>query len=122
MMPPAAKRPTRSVGPLADGLVQRKNTARVVHVQVLDHPPVDGHHALALGLRRGEGCGQGWDDTHLEAKPPRLDVLRELVVDGYTPIETAPKTDSSVAAVVIDRGTVAVLRAHKKRQKAERKA
>jgi integrase len=82
-----------------------------------------GYHLISHhGLRRGEGCGQGWDDTHLEAKPPRLDVLRELVVDGYTPIETAPKTDSSVAAVVIDRGTVAVLREHKKRQSTERKA
>ncbi|MEC3995081.1 tyrosine-type recombinase/integrase [Actinacidiphila sp. DG2A-62] len=82
-----------------------------------------GFHLISHhGLRRGEGCGQGWDDTHLNAKPPRLDVLRELVVDGYTPIETAPKTDSSMAAVVIDRGTVAVLREHKKRQNAERKA
>lgn len=82
-----------------------------------------GYHMISHhGLRRGEGCGQSWEDTHLSAKPPRLDVLRELVVDGSTPIETAPKTDSSVAAVTIDRGTVTVLRVHKRRQNAERKA
>jgi integrase len=74
------------------------------------------HH----GLRRGEGVGADWAHVHLDAVPPRLDVLTEIVVDGWTPIETAPKTDSSMAAVTLDHETVAVLREHRARQDAER--
>ncbi|KUN91905.1 site-specific integrase [Streptomyces caeruleatus] len=82
-----------------------------------------GYHLIAYhGLRRGEGCGQGWDDAHLDARPPRIDVLTEIVVDGWTPVETAPKTDSSVASVVIDRATVEVLQDHRVRQLSERDA
>ncbi|MEU7183070.1 MULTISPECIES: site-specific integrase [Streptomyces] len=76
------------------------------------------HH----GLRRGEGVGQEWRDAHLDQKPPRIEVTTEIVVDGWTPIETAPKTDQSAAAVMIDRGTVKVLKEHKRRQLAERDA
>ena len=82
-----------------------------------------GYHLIAYhGLRRGEGVGQAWLDCHLDARPPRVDVTTELVVDGWTPIETAPKTDGSAAAVMIDRGTVVVLREHRARQMAERDA
>ncbi|MDT0410455.1 hypothetical protein RM698_15490 [Streptomyces sp. DSM 41979] len=43
-------------------------------------------------------------------------------MDGWTPIETPPKTDGSMAAVIVDRGTVSVLREHRARQLAERDA
>ncbi|MFE4051200.1 tyrosine recombinase XerC [Streptomyces sp. YIM B13518] len=76
------------------------------------------HH----GLRRGEGVGADWSHVHLDVDPPRIDVLTEIVVDGWTPIETAPKTDSSMASVMLDRETVAVLREHRARQDAERAA
>ncbi|MEU8728729.1 tyrosine-type recombinase/integrase [Streptomyces tendae] len=76
------------------------------------------HH----GLRRGEGVGADWANVYLDARPARIDVLTELVVEGWTPVETAPKTDSSMASVTLDRGTVAVLREHRARQDAERKA
>lgn len=76
------------------------------------------HH----GLRRGEGVGADWANVHLDIDPPRIDVLTEIVVDGWTPIETAPKTDSSMSSVMIDRETVAVLREHRVRQGAERDA
>ena len=79
---------------------------------------VISHH----GLRRGEAVGSDWANAHLEAAQPRIDVLTELVVDGWTPIETAPKTDSSMASVMIDRGTVQVLKEHRARQLAERDA
>jgi integrase len=79
---------------------------------------VISHH----GLRRGEAVGADWANAHLEAAQPRIDVLTELVVDGWTPVETAPKTDSSMASVMIDRGTVAVLLEHRARQLAEREA
>ncbi|MEU5664719.1 site-specific integrase [Streptomyces longwoodensis] len=76
------------------------------------------HH----GLRRGEGVGADWANVHLDLDPPRIDVLTEIVVDGWTPIETVPKTDSSMSAVMLDRETVAVLREHRARQDAERAA
>ncbi|AGP56155.1 site-specific integrase [Streptomyces rapamycinicus] len=74
------------------------------------------HH----GFRRGEGVGQGWPDVHFEEK--RIDVTAEIVVDGWTPVETVPKTDASMSSVKIDSGTVTVLREHRVRQLAERDA
>lgn len=76
------------------------------------------HH----GLRRGEGVGADWANTHLDTSPARIDVLTEIVVDGWTPVETPPKTDSSMSSVMLDRETVAVLREHRARQAAERQA
>lgn len=72
------------------------------------------HH----GLRRGEGVGQGWGDFSPTRKEIR--VSAEIVVDGWTPIETAPKTDGSVGVVKIDAETVRVLQAHRERQQEER--
>ncbi|MFJ8109948.1 tyrosine recombinase XerC [Streptomyces sp. NPDC096132] len=80
------------------------------------------HLAAHHGLRRGEGVGADWANVHLDATPPRIDVLTEIVVDGWKPIETAPKTDSSMSSVTIDRETVAVLREHRARQDAQRAA
>ncbi|MYW50568.1 tyrosine-type recombinase/integrase [Streptomyces sp. SID8376] len=74
------------------------------------------HH----GLRRGEGVGQGWADFSPERKEIR--VSAEIVVDGWTPIETAPKTDGSVGVVKLDGGTVRVLLEHRERQGTERQA
>ncbi|MEU9793789.1 tyrosine-type recombinase/integrase [Streptomyces sparsogenes] len=74
------------------------------------------HH----GLRRGEGVGQGWEDVSFEGRVIR--VSKEIVVDGWTPIETDPKTDDSACSVRIDSGTVEVLKAHRARQLAERDA
>jgi len=76
------------------------------------------HH----GLRRGEGVGADWSNVYLDSRPARIDVLTEIVVDGWTPVETVPKTDSSMASVTLDQGTVAVLREHRARQDAERLA
>ncbi|AZM54131.1 site-specific integrase [Streptomyces sp. WAC 01529] len=82
-----------------------------------------GYHLIAYhGLRRGEGVGSAWEDVHLDVRQPYIDVLKEIVVDGWTPIETAPKTDSSMDSVKIDRGTVRALREHRVRQQAERGA
>jgi hypothetical protein len=43
--------------------------------------------------------------------------LAEIVVDGWTPIETAPKTDGSMASVKLDAETVRVLLEHRARQR-----
>ncbi|QXE36174.1 site-specific integrase [Streptomyces sp. GMY02] len=74
------------------------------------------HH----GLRRGEGVGQDWANVNWEART--IAVAKEIVTDGWTPIETEPKTDGSAAAVKLDRGTMEVLKAHRERQAAERAA
>lgn len=79
---------------------------------------VIGHH----GLRRGESAGASWASAHLDARPPRLDVLEEIVMDGSQMIETKPKTDQSMAAVMLDRETVEVLRERRAAQRAERRA
>ncbi|MFD4786558.1 tyrosine-type recombinase/integrase [Streptomyces sp. NPDC058459] len=74
------------------------------------------HH----GLRRGEGVGQGWSDFSATRKEIR--VSAEIVVDGWTPIETEPKTDGSIGVVKVDAGTVRVLIEHQERQQRERAA
>lgn len=72
------------------------------------------HH----GLRRGEGVGQGWADFSPERKEIR--VAKEIVVDGWTPVETEPKTEGSAGTVKVDTGTVRVLVRHRARQQQER--
>lgn len=74
------------------------------------------HH----GLRRGEAVGQDWAGVDFEGKS--VTVATEIVTDGWTPIETAPKTDGSADTVQIDSGTVQVLLEHRARQMAEREA
>ncbi|MFJ4987930.1 tyrosine recombinase XerC [Streptomyces sp. NPDC088732] len=75
---------------------------------------VIAHH----GLRRGEAVGLDWENINFEART--IGVAREIVVDGWTPVESAPKTEGSAADVKVDRGTVEALQAHQERQAAER--
>lgn len=70
------------------------------------------------GLRRGEAVGQEWPDVHLDEG--LITVSTELVVDGWTVLETAPKTEGSAATIALDKATVQVLREHRKRQLQER--
>ncbi|MFK0151159.1 tyrosine-type recombinase/integrase [Streptomyces sp. NPDC090493] len=77
---------------------------------------VIAHH----GLRRGEAVGLDWENVNDKART--IGVAREIVRDGWTPVETAPKTEGSAADVKVDRGTIDVLKAHRKRQRAERAA
>ncbi|MFB7289018.1 site-specific integrase [Actinacidiphila glaucinigra] len=72
------------------------------------------HH----GLRRGEGVGQDWE--HISLEQLTVTVAKSITVDGWTPYESAPKTEESAGTIRIDRGTAEVLRAHKERQLAER--
>lgn len=72
------------------------------------------------GLRRGEAVGQGWEDVDLEGG--FLTVSREIVVDGWTPVETVPKTAGSAGTISLDAETVRVLREWKARQLRERLA
>lgn len=93
--------------------------------QFLDHAVSDRlyalYHLIAFrGLRRGEACGARWVDGELDEG--MLATVRQLSNVGREVKEGAPKTEASDAVVALDSGTVAVLRAHKARQAAERLA
>lgn len=89
----------------------------------LDHAIADRLYALFhlvafRGLRRGEACGVRWIDLDLEDGV--LSVAKQLIVlDGQVE-EGDPKTESSDGVVALDKGTVAVLRMHRKRQLQEK--
>ncbi|MFM9594053.1 tyrosine-type recombinase/integrase [Streptomyces scabiei] len=71
-------------------------------------------------LRRGESVGQGWEDISLD--DALLTVSKEIVVDGWTPVETVPKTAGSVGTISLDTDTVQVLRERRAQQLRERLA
>jgi len=76
-------------------------------------------HLVAFrGLRRGEAVGLRWTDVDLENE--RLSIAVALTQDGWTVIESLPKSDSGVRTIALDAGTVQVLRAHRVRQAAEK--
>ncbi|WJD99732.1 site-specific integrase [Streptomyces antimycoticus] len=91
----------------------------------LDHAESDRLYALFhliafRGLRRGEAVGQNWADIDLEKG--LLRVSTTIVQDGWTPMESAPKTEDSAAAIALGPATAEVLREHRVRQLAERAA
>jgi len=86
-----------------------------------NHPLYPLFHLIAFrGLRRGEACGVRREDLDLEGRV--LSVQWQITESGGHIDEGAPKTDSSDAAVALDTGTVAVLRAHLERQVQQRQA
>ncbi|WP_018909471.1 tyrosine-type recombinase/integrase [Salinispora arenicola] len=66
------------------------------------------------GLRRGETCGLRWLDIDLDYGV--LTIERSRTTAGYAVVEGAPKTPAGRRAVALDKHTVAVLRAHRRRQ------
>lgn len=87
----------------------------------------EGHRLYAIyhliahhGPRRGEAVGQARADVDYVVK--KITVVKEIIVDGWTPVEETPKTDGSAASMSIDSGTVTVLKAQRVRQLAERDA
>ncbi|MGY5058405.1 site-specific integrase [Streptomyces sp. 900105755] len=70
------------------------------------------------GLRRGEAVGQDWHEIDLNAG--LITPTKEIVVDGWDPYESEPKTDGSANTIALDGMTVAELRRHKARQEKER--
>ncbi|WP_439663861.1 site-specific integrase [Lentzea sp. HUAS TT2] len=78
-------------------------------------------HLLAhAALRRGEGLGQYWAD--LDENAASLAIRFQLLQIGWETEFDTPKTDSSVAIITLDRGTVLELCAHRSRQRREREA
>ncbi|MEB3371922.1 site-specific integrase [Saccharopolyspora mangrovi] len=76
-------------------------------------------HLIAhVGLRRGEACGLGWEDVDLVNGTITVRISRTVV--GNQIIEGPPKSDAGGRTVALDRGTVEVLRDHRKTQVGER--
>jgi integrase len=65
---------------------------------------------------RGEACGLRWSEVDLDAG--LLFVVRNRTTAGYQVFEGEPKTAAGVRVVALDRHTVAVLRQHRRRQRA----
>lgn len=89
----------------------------------LDHAAADRlyalYHRVAFrGLRRGEAVGLPWVDVDLDGA--LLTVSQQIVQVGWATEEEAPKTSSGVRSVALDAETVAVLRAQRILQSAER--
>ncbi|MGW2130544.1 site-specific integrase [Streptomyces coelicoflavus] len=70
------------------------------------------------GLRRGEAVGQDWHEIDLDAG--LITPAKEIVVDGWDPYESEPKTDGSANTIALDSTTITELRHHKARQEIER--
>ena len=78
------------------------------------------HLITFTGLRRGEACGVHWGDLDLDNAT--LTVRWQLVQHGWAVAMDTPKTDESEATITLDTETVAVLRAHRTRERRERLA
>jgi integrase len=78
------------------------------------------HLITFRGMRRGEACALKWPDVDLDSG--LLMVGDNRVQLGWEVEESTPKSESSDAAVSLDSGTVAVLRAWRKLQLEERLA
>ncbi|RNH94194.1 site-specific integrase [Micromonospora aurantiaca] len=66
------------------------------------------------GLRRGEMCGLRWTDIDLDRGV--LTVERNRTTAGYSIVEGDPKTPAGRRAIALDKRTLQVLRAHRRRQ------
>ncbi|MFI0016416.1 hypothetical protein [Streptomyces griseus] len=81
--------------------------------QFLDHAERDRLYALFcliafLGLRRGEAVGQAWPDIDLVNGTLR--VSKTIIQDGWTPVESGPKTGDSQAVIALGPAMVETLR------------
>ena len=85
---------------------------------IRDHRMYAAYHLIALrGLRRGEAAGLRWCDVDLDGK---MAVISQQLqqYDGHL-VVCPPKTPHSVRTIALDHTTVAALRAHRDRQRAE---
>jgi len=75
------------------------------------------HLAATTGMRRGEVLGLRWQDLDFEGS--RLVVEQTLVAPRYQLTFSEPKTKQGRRSIDLDAETLAVLRAHRKRQAEE---
>ena len=72
------------------------------------------HLAACTGLRRCEVLGLRWSDIDLESA--ELQVVQTIVMVGWEPEVSEPKTRNSRRRVALDCHTVEVLRSHQERE------
>ncbi|XVV13987.1 site-specific integrase [Actinoplanes sp. CA-131856] len=72
------------------------------------------------GLRRGEAAGLRWADVDLNGGVAMIEQQR--IANGHLVTVGRPKTAASRRLVALDRRTVRLLREHRRRQQAERRA
>ena len=92
-------------------------TAQFLHA-IAGHRLYAAYHLIALrGLRRGEAAGLRWCDVDLGGKTAVISQQLQQY-DGHLAV-CPPKTPRSVRTIALDHTTVAALRAHHDRQRAE---
>lgn len=72
----------------------------------------------ATGCRRGEALGLSWPNVDLDAGT--VAIVRQRTIAGGTVVEGATKTKAGARTVALDVGTIAVLKAWRATQNAER--
>jgi integrase len=65
------------------------------------------------GTRRGEALGLRWNDTDLDTK--KVKIIQTVMAIGWEIHYGQPKTAAGRPAIVLDPGTVEVLRTHRKK-------
>ena len=75
---------------------------------------------LTRGLRRGELCGLKWSAVDPVAGTLRIESTL-ITVEGQ-PVASRPKTQAGLRSISLDAQLVALLRAHRKRQRTEQVA
>jgi integrase len=75
---------------------------------------------LTRGLRRGELCGLKWSAIDLDAGTLRV-VSTLITVEGR-PVASRPKTSAGLRSIPLEAQLVALLRAHRRRQRTEQVA
>jgi integrase len=83
----------------------------------------DRLHALwvllaTTGMRRGEALGLRWSDLDLDAG--RLRVVQTIIQTRSTVMIGEPKTTQGRRPIALDKGTIAVMREHRRRMLEER--
>ena len=92
-------------------------TAQFLH-SIKDHRLYACYHLIALrGLRRGEAAGLRWRDVDLDGKTAVISQQLQQY-DGRLTV-CPPKTPHSARTIALDHTTVAALREHHDRQRAE---
>jgi integrase len=76
------------------------------------------HLVTLRGLRRGEACGLRWTDVDLPSLT--ITVAIQLVQEGASIEENAPKSDAGDRLVALDAETTSVLRVQRTRQSRQR--
>ncbi|WP_225848297.1 site-specific integrase [Streptomyces sp. HPF1205] len=94
-----------------------QQTAKFLDFIVEDRHFVAWHLVLSHGLRRGEPAALSWDEIDLDEET--IHISEQLVSISYEVHEDDPKADS-VRDIKLNRDSVMVLKAWRKKQRAER--